>query len=237
MSNKNATPFCIEPLGYLRSCFKEKFAIPRQPALAPAAKAELTLLPPYNQAQALAGLEHSSHVWLLFIFHQTLTDKPHLTVRPPRLGGNQSIGVFASRATHRPNNIGQSVVKLDKIEDCTLYFSGIDLLDGTPIIDIKPYVPYSDSISHAHNSLADAPPELLEVQFSSQALNQAQQHAQRLQQPLCELISQCLAQDPKPAYQQPTPERIYGAKLWDVNVTWQYLDHQHIQVLSVEQLK
>ncbi|MFT0212752.1 tRNA (N6-threonylcarbamoyladenosine(37)-N6)-methyltransferase TrmO [Pseudomonas sp. F1_0610] len=224
----------VQPIGYLRSCFKEKFAIPRQPALAPAATAELTLIAPYNQAQSLAGLEQVSHVWLIFLFHQSLTDTPHLTVRPPRLGGNQSIGVFASRATHRPNNIGQSVVKLERINQHRLYFSGIDLLDGTPILDIKPYVPYSDAIPTAQNLIAPEPPSLIAVSFSTNALAQAQAHAKRLQQPIVALIEQCLAQDPKPAYQKPSPQRIYGALFWDLNVTWHYPTAHSIHVLSVE---
>src|SRR5690606_10231787 len=139
----------LSPIGILRSCFKEKFAIPRQPHLAPAARGVLELQPPFDTGTAIAGLEHVSHVWLLFMFHQTLEDKPRLKVRPPRLGGNATVGVFASRATHRPNGIGQSVVKLDRIEPGRLWLSGIDLLDGTPVLDIKPYVPYADVVAEA----------------------------------------------------------------------------------------
>ena len=102
--------YSVSPVGIVHSCFKEKFAIPRQPQLAPAARGILELLPPFNDPAAVAGLEQVSHVWLLFLFHQALEDKPRLKVRPPRLGGNASIGVFASRATHRPNGIGQSAL-------------------------------------------------------------------------------------------------------------------------------
>ena len=97
----------LNPIGYVRSCFKEKFAIPRQPLLAPAAQGCIELLPPYDQAGAVAGLEDISHIWVMFLCHKTLESTPRLKVRPPRLGGNKSIGVFASRATHRPNGIGQ----------------------------------------------------------------------------------------------------------------------------------
>lgn len=131
----------VTPVGIVHSCFKEKFAIPRQPQLAPAARGVLELLPPFDQGDAVEGLEQVSHVWLLFLFHQALEDKPRLKVRPPRLGGNKSMGVFATRATHRPNGIGQSVVRLEGVEPGRLLLSGIDLLDGTPVIDIKPYVP------------------------------------------------------------------------------------------------
>lgn len=224
----------ISPIGYLRSCFKEKFAIPRQPALAPAALGVLELIPPFDQAEAVEGLEQVSHIWLTFIFHQALEDKQRLKVRPPRLGGNRSIGVFASRATHRPNGLGQSVVRLEKVEPGRLWLSGIDLLDGTPIVDIKPYVPYADSLPHAHNGIADAPPSPIAVTWQSDALQQALQHAERLQQPVRELIEQCLAQDPRPAYQTPTPERRYGVRLWDLNVSWHYPTPAQICVLAVE---
>lgn len=228
-----AMSYSVSPIGFVRSCFKEKFAIPRQPHLAPAARGVLELVAPFDQPEAIQGLEHVSHVWLLFLFHQALEDKPRLKVRPPRLGGNQSMGVFATRATHRPNGIGQSVVALDKIEPGKLYLSGIDLLDGTPVLDIKPYVPYADCISNATNSMADAAPRLIEVNWQPQALQQASEQAQRLQQPLLELIEQCLAQDPRPAYQTPQPERRYGTRLWDVEVRWHYPQPDQICVLEV----
>ena len=224
----------VNPIGFVRSCFKEKFAIPRQPLLAPAARGVLELVPPFDQPEALQGLEQVSHVWLLFLFHQTLEDKPRLKVRPPRLGGNRSIGVFASRATHRPNGIGQSVVRLDGLEPGRLLLSGIDLLDGTPVIDIKPYVPYADSVTGAHNAIADAPPRPIAVEWNAEAPAQAATHAQRLGEPLVELIEQCLAQDPRPAYQRPEPERRYGVLLWDVQVRWHYPQAGVIRVLEVE---
>ncbi|MBA1274510.1 tRNA (N6-threonylcarbamoyladenosine(37)-N6)-methyltransferase TrmO [Stutzerimonas azotifigens] len=223
----------VSPIGYLRSCFQEKFAIPRQPRLAPAARGVLELVPPFDQAHALDGLEQVSHVWLLFLFHQALESQPRLRVRPPRLGGNQMVGVFATRATHRPNGIGQSVVKLDAIEPGRLRVSGIDLLDGTPILDIKPYVPYADAIVEATNEMAAQAPDAIAVEWSEQALQQARQHGQRLGEPLAELIEQCLAQDPRPAYQTPTPERRYGTRLWDVEVRWHYPSTERIRVIEV----
>ena len=143
--------FSIKPIGLVHSCFKEKFAIPRQPALAPAAKGEIELFAPYNDPLAIEGLEQVSHLWINFIFHKampkTIDNKTEvrLRVRPPRLGGNKKIGVFSTRATHRPNPIGLSVVKLDGIKNGRLQISGIDLLDGTPIIDLSiawPRVPW-----------------------------------------------------------------------------------------------
>ncbi|MDF0730587.1 tRNA (N6-threonylcarbamoyladenosine(37)-N6)-methyltransferase TrmO [Pseudomonas entomophila] len=223
----------VSPVGVVRSCFKEKFAIPRQPQLAPAARGVLELLPPFDQGDAVAGLEQVSHVWLLFLFHQALEDKPRLKVRPPRLGGNKSMGVFATRATHRPNGIGQSVVRLEGVEPGRLLLSGIDLLDGTPVLDIKPYVPYADSVLDASNLMASEAPAPIEVQWSEAALPQAHVHALRLGEPLVELIEQCLAQDPRPAYQVPPPERVYGVKFWDVQVRWHYPTPEVIRVLEV----
>ena len=225
--------YTVTPIGYVRSCFKEKFAIPRQPLLAPAAQGCIELLPPYDQANAIAGLEEISHIWVIFLFHKTLDKVPRLKVRPPRLGGNKSIGVFASRATHRPNGIGQSAVRLERAEPGRLWISGIDLLDGTPVLDIKPYVPYADHLPMAHNAIADHAPTLITVNWQPSALQQAEQHAQRLQQPLPALIEQCLAQDPRPAYQQPTPERIYGVQFYDVQVRWHYLTLEQIEVIEV----
>lgn len=214
--------------------FKEKFAIPRQPALATAAKGVIELLPPYNQSIALAGLEQMSHIWLIFQFHAVTTNTDlQLQVRPPRLGGNEKIGVFASRSTHRPNGLGMSVVRLEKVENGKLYVSGIDLLDGTPIVDIKPYIPFNDAVVSASNQIAEQPPELLAVQWQGSALEQAKQHAKRLNAQVVELIEQILAQDPKPAYQQPEPERIYGTKLWDLDVRWHYPTANCIEVLEV----
>ncbi|SDQ95063.1 tRNA-Thr(GGU) m(6)t(6)A37 methyltransferase TsaA [Pseudomonas sp. UC 17F4] len=225
--------YSVAPIGHVRSCFKEKFAIPRQPQLAPAAHGVLELLPPYDNGEAVAGLEQVSHVWLLFLFHQALEDKPRLKVRPPRLGGNKSMGVFATRATHRPNGIGQSVVRLEKVEAGRLWLSGIDLLDGTPVLDIKPYVPYADAVADATNQMADAPPAPIAVSWSDTALPQAREHALRLAEPLVELIEQCLAQDPRPAYQVPPPERVYGVRFWDVQVRWHYPQPDQIRVLEV----
>lgn len=228
-----AMPHSVRPVGILRSCFKEKFAIPRQPQLAPAARGVLELLPPFDDGAAVAGLEQVSHVWLLFLFHQALEDSPRLKVRPPRLGGNRALGVFATRATHRPNGIGQSVVKLERVEAGRLHLSGIDLLDGTPVLDIKPYVPYADMVPEAHNAIADAAPPAIAVDWEGTALEQARAQALRLDEPVIELIEQCLAQDPRPAYQTPTPERRYGVRFWDLQVRWHYPAPGRIRVLEV----
>lgn len=227
--------YSFDPIGVVHSCFAEKFAIPRQPQLAPAARGVVELYPPYDVAEAIEGLSGVSHLWLLFVFHAATSGPRHLRVRPPRLGGNQRIGVFASRATHRPNPIGQSVVKLDKAEPGRLHISGIDLLDGTPVLDIKPYVPYADALPDARNPLADTAPAQVPVGWADEALHQAGQQAQRLQQPVIELIEQCLAQNPKPAYQTPDARREYAVQFWDIDVRWHYPEAHRIQVLEVIQ--
>ena len=128
-------------------------------------------------------------------------------------------------------------VNPDKVEADRLWISGIDLLDGTPILDIKPYVPYADIIDSASNTIASAAPQLIAVQWTDTALIQAHEHAQRLDEPLVALIEQCLAQDPRPAYQTTVPEREYGAQLWDVDVRWHYPEVGLIRVLEVITVK
>lgn len=226
----------LQPVAIAHTPFAEKFAIPRQPRLAPAARAVIELLPPYDQPEALAGLEQVSHIWLLFVFHQVAADNPQaprLRVRPPRLGGNETIGVFASRSTHRPNGIGQSVVRLDKVEGTRLHVSGVDLADGTPIVDIKPYVPYADCVTEATNHIAPDAPANLPVEWTPAAQQAAEQHGLRLHEDVAALVSQCLAQDPKPAYQKPDPQRRYGARFRDLNVVWHYPHEGVICVLEI----
>jgi tRNA-Thr(GGU) m(6)t(6)A37 methyltransferase TsaA len=227
--------YSLKSIGVVHSCFKEKFAIPRQPALAPAARGEIELFAPYDDPLAIEGLEGISHLWLSFIFHQAMPkeDEVRLRVRPPRLGGNKKIGVFATRATHRPNPLGLSVVKLDGIKNGRLQISGIDLLDGTPIVDIKPYVPYADSLPTASNIMASDSPELSRVEFTPEALVAAEVHNTRLGQPVKELIEQMLAQDPKPAYQKPDSERLYGVKIWDLDVKWRYIQQDCLTIMSI----
>ena len=227
----------IHPVAIARTPFAEKFAIPRQPSLAPAALSRIELVAPYNQPEALQGLEQVSHIWLLFRFHGVAPDNPQsprLRVRPPRLGGNQQIGVFATRSTHRPNGIGQSVVKLVAIEGTSLIVSGADLLDGTPIIDIKPYVPYADCVTSAENGIASDAPLPIEVDWTEEATRRAADEAHRLGEDVKAVLNQCLAQDPKPAYQKPDPQREYGARFWDLNVVWHYPCADRLTILRIE---
>lgn len=215
----------LSPIGTIHSPFKEKFGVPRQPGIASAARATLELLPPYDREEALEGLAGFSHIWVLFVFHATAAQGWNPTVRPPRLGGNARVGVFASRSTFRPNPIGMSVVELDGItrEDgkLVLHIKGADILDGTPVLDIKPYVPYADSLPDARGGFADsAPGNRLSVQFTAAA--EAQLAVRELEHPqLRELITQVLSADPRPAYRDDeAAERIYGMRLFDFDLRW-----------------
>ncbi len=219
--------FTFDTIGVIHSCFKEKFGIPRQPGLVPAARAVLELLPPYNRAEAVRGLEGFSHIWITFVFHTRLGEPWSPTVRPPRLGGNRRAGVFATRSPLRPNPIGLSAVKLEKIEAAAgsvrLHLQGVDLLDGTPVLDIKPYLPYADSISAATGGYApEAPAAAFEVNFSQEAL--AGCASARDQAPELELlIRQLLAQDPRPAYygKGGGGKQTFGMRLSGYEVKWE----------------
>ena len=178
------TALQFSPIGMISSCYKEKFGIPRQPGLVPAATAELILGDEFGE-ESVRGLEGFSHIWLNFVFHKTQAQGWKQMVRPPRLGGNEKVGVFASRSTFRPNPVGLSVVELlcVKIKKgrVVLHLAGCDLLEGTPVLDIKPYLPYADIIPGAKGGFAKNKPEaLLEVVFSEKAELQCKQADQRI---------------------------------------------------------
>jgi tRNA-Thr(GGU) m(6)t(6)A37 methyltransferase TsaA len=216
--------FQFAPIGVIHSCFRQKFGIPRQPRLVPAARATLELLPPHAQPETVRGLEGFSHLWLLFVFHGIPAGRWQPTVRPPRLGGNQRMGVFATRSTFRPNPIGLSAVMLERIEvnagRVVLHLAGVDVLDGTPVLDIKPYLPYADCIPEAVGGFAnDAPTQLREVAFSPAA---AAFCATWPNGDLRELITQILRQDPRPAYAHAdSTVRRYGMTLYHCEVHWE----------------
>ncbi len=228
----------FQTIGIVHSCYKEKFGIPRQPGLVEVAEATLELLPPYNRPEAVKGLEAFSHIWISFVFHGVSQEGWRPTVRPPRLGGNQRLGVFATRSTHRPNSIGLSVVEMVGI-DCTegkviLHLKGADLLDGTPVLDIKPYIPYGDSIPDARAGFAaEAPRPRLQVLFSEAAKEVCLQQQGRY--PLLQrLIEDVLAQDPRPAYQADRAgDRVYGFRLYDLNIRF-CVDDPVAEVTAIE---
>ncbi|MCW1913821.1 tRNA (N6-threonylcarbamoyladenosine(37)-N6)-methyltransferase TrmO [Luteolibacter sp. GHJ8] len=207
----------IRPIGIVRSCFGGKFAVPRQPGLCPSAWGELIFEPEFRQAEALRGIEGFSHLWLIFGFHLTADAGWSPTVRPPRLGGNERVGVFASRSTFRPNGLGLSLVRLDGIETRSgsgnvLLLGGIDLADGTPVFDIKPYLPYAESMPDARAGFAPDPPQRLEVDTTPAKSFEALPERSR------RLIVEALSLDARPPAGRDEPGRIYGAPLCGLEV-------------------
>ncbi|THB85544.1 tRNA (N6-threonylcarbamoyladenosine(37)-N6)-methyltransferase TrmO [Pantoea allii] len=229
--------FTFAQIGVIRSPWKEKFAVPRQPGLVQDGGGELHLQPPYNQPDAVRGLEAFGHLWLLFVFHQTMEGGWRPTVRPPRLGGNARMGVFATRSTFRPNPIGMSLVELKGIriekQQVILQLGSLDLVDGTPVVDIKPYLPFAEALPHAEAGFAQtAPAADMPVRFSD--LAQQQLHQQSRYPNLARFISEVLAQDPRPAYRQgKTQEREYAAWLMDFNVRWR-IDDAGTEVIAID---
>src|SRR5690606_17602514 len=177
--HSNMTSHSIEPIGFIESPSSEKFAVPRQPGLVPAAKARIVLQDGYGHPDCVRGLKEFSHIWVLFLFHQTTAQGWKPLVRPPRLGGNEKRGVFATRSTFRPNNIGMSVVQIVDIKhqdkQTIIEVQGADWVNHTPVVDIKPYVPYADAITGATGGFAPTAPEkkLITI-FSAQALQELQ---------------------------------------------------------------
>ncbi len=218
----------MEPIGYISSDFPTKFGIPRQSGLVEALKSTLILAPEFSNPDVFRGLEGFSHIWLIWEFSQSVGKPWTPTVRPPRLGGNARMGVFATRSPFRPNPIGLSCVKLDRIEGATLHLLGADLMDGTPILDIKPYVPYADCHPDALGGFATAPatPKLT-VCIPDHLKNQVAPHHQ-------EALASVLSHDPRPSYQQDAT-RIYGLDFADYNVKFQ-VDEQILKVISIEML-
>ena len=240
MSNEHV----FKAIGLVESCFPENFGIPRQPGLVPEARGRILLLEPYDQPDAIRGLEGFSYLWVVFVFHQLKSDAVKTTVRPPRLGGNTRLGVFASRATHRPNPIGLSLVKLENIDtssgNVVLEVSGLDMTDGTPVLDIKPYLPYAESIPDAEAGYANDAPELqCDVIFTEQAKHQVDVLETRYPQ-FTALLTKVLSLDPRPAFHQPSDnqqDRVYGLGLYDQNIRWQVSTDNVITVLDIKPLE
>jgi tRNA-Thr(GGU) m(6)t(6)A37 methyltransferase TsaA len=230
----------LTPIGHIRSCYSEKFGIPRQPGLVPEAAAVLEIAPPYHDPQAFRGLEAFSHIWILFLFHANAGKAWRPTVRPPRLGGNRRIGLFASRSGFRPNPIGQSVVELTGLEARAdrflLHLRGIDLLDGTPVLDVKPYLPYADSLPHATAGYAEeTPAPRLAVNFAEGADAVCRKLDPRRYPQARQLIAALLAHDPRPAYREAGDDE-FGMRLWDLNIRFKVVG-QVVVVISIDAAK
>lgn len=215
----------MEPIGIIHSCFKEKFGVPRQAGLVPAARAELELFPQYSRPVAVRGLEAFSHIWIIFRFHACENTMWRDTVRPPRLGGNERIGVFASRSGFRPNALGISAVRLESIsvmpQPVRLFISGADILDKTPVLDIKPYIPYADCLPDARGGFAtEPPPESMSVVFSEAAESACCRLSAEIPR-LRDLIVQMIRIDPRPAYYNRRPKKdFFGTRIYNLEVKW-----------------
>lgn len=198
----------IQPIAHIQSDFKEKFGIPRQSGRVPSLTGTIVFEPEYRVAEALREIGSFSHLWLIFDFSEAHREKWSPTVRPPRLGGNRRIGVFASRSPFRPNPLGLSCVRLLGVEKTAdkgmvLHVSGIDLLDGTPIYDIKPYLPFADCYPQAVGGYADAQKDYhLYVEFPQDMLSRIPENKR-------ETVLDCLSEDPRPSYQE-DEQRVYS---------------------------
>ena len=220
----------LKVIARIQSDFPTKFGIPRQSGLIDALKSTIVFEPAYRNVDALRGLEGYSHIWLIWQFSETVKENWCPTVRPPRLGGNIKMGVFASRSPFRPNAIGLSSVKLDKIQlespqGPLLFVSGADLMHGTPIYDIKPYLPYVDCHPDATGGFA------LQSKEGALTVDFPQQLRQLMPQENLEPLLEVLAQDPRPAYQN-TPDRIYGFEFAGFEVRFTVEDN----MLTVKEL-
>lgn len=222
----------------IKSDFHDKFGIPRQSGLLKNLRSTIVFEPEFRNVDALRGLEGFSHLWLLWIFSENVRDTWKPTVRPPRLGGNTRLGVFATRSSFRPNPIAMSCVKIEKINLAgegapTIEVSGADLMDGTPIVDVKPYLPYADSMPEATGGFAEAVRfKKLEVDFDVEAQAALdEQFPENKKAALVELLSE----DPRPAYQR-SADRIYGIRFAGFEIKFQ-VQGDHLTVVAILSLQ
>ena len=223
----------IRPIATMRSDFPTKFGIPRQSGLVQELRSTIIFEPEFRNADALRGIEGYSHLWLIWQFSEAVRTEWSPTVRPPRLGGNTRMGVFATRSPFRPNNLGLSSVKLLGVEHTeqygtVLHVGGADLMDGTPIFDIKPYIPYSDCHEDAVGGFTDTAGEfLLQVDFPADLLAQLPQDKQ-------EAAIGILSHDPRPSYQR-KPDRVYGISFAGYDIRFMVKDDL-LTVIAVDKL-
>jgi len=220
----------MEIIARIYNDFAEKFGVPRQSGIVTAVQSQIVFEPEYRNVDAVRGLEGFSHLWLLWSFSQNRHNEWSPTVRPPRLGGNERIGVFATRSPYRPNAIGLSCVKIESIDlRCPhapiIIVSGADLVNNTPIFDIKPYVPYADCIPEATGGFTDSVPrKQLKVQFADGVA--AAVPAEKMQS-----LIEVLATDPRPAYHNDA-NRIYGMSFANLNVSFR-VNNATVEIIAV----
>ena len=211
----------LRPIGRVETPYQDKFGVPRQPGLVPSARGRLVLEPDYRREEALRGLEQFSHVWLVFLFEEVAGEKECLTVRPPRLGGNEKVGVFATRSPFRPNRIGMSACRLLGIERAerdspALLLSGVDLVTDTVVVDVKPYLPYADCVADAQSLLAPDAPARLSVRIAEEV----EECWGELDEVEKKVICETLSLDARPAFHE-EDNRNYYLKIFSYDVVWQ----------------
>ena len=227
--------YSIEPIGYVHTKYREKFGIPRQSGLVES-PGIITFLPPYDDANAFRGLEEYDYIWVLWLCTEFMDSDGQIewrpTVRPPRLGGNERRGVFATRSPVHPNGIGMSCVKLESVGPEGLRVSGVDMMDGTPVIDIKPYVSFADSYPDARSSFAgNAEDERLKVLVVDGAIEGLGELPEDFA-PVLHEIKQIIALNPKPRYQEDS-ERIYGLSYGDYEIKFS-IDGDKATIRSIQ---
>lgn len=225
--------YTIKPIAYIRNDLKTKFGVPRQSGLANSLLSEIVFAPEYRVSDALRGITDFSHIWLIWSFSEARRSDWSPTVRPPRLGGNERVGVFATRSPYRPNSLALSCVKLERVEHREgfgdiLVVSGADLMNGTPIYDIKPYLPYADSIEDAVGGFAPDGGKTLEVIDEKGELNKLSVEKRNA-------LTELLARDPRPQYHNDS-ERIYGMEYGDFEIKFR-VDGNGLFIVSVERSK
>ncbi len=231
----------IEPIGTIETPFMEKFAIPRQAQIVQQAWGTLNFLGQYRSAESLNGLTAHSHYWVIWGFHVNADKEKTLTVRPPRLGGNTRVGVFATRSPFRPNNLGLSVVKLESVneQDYSVTFSGVDMLSSSPVYDIKPYIPYADSRADARSQWAGFSPDApFTVAFYPHVEECLQDYDAETGRRLLPLIAELLAYDPRPAYKNgKIDDKIYATMLYDMDISWKIdITTNTVRVISAQRV-
>ena len=223
--------FEINPIGYIKSDLKEKFGTPRQPGLCPSVRSRIVLENTAFNKEAILGLENCTHLWILAWFHKNKDIKPRSLVRPPRLGGNTKTGVFSTRSPYRPNPISISACSMERVSfkknRIELVITGCDLIDGTPVLDIKPYIPYADSIPDSSAGWADEDWPILEVSFSS--------HAKQIldKTSMEDGLTEILCQDPRPAYQKQNVGKSYTFQYHNYDVSFVTISESHIKVEKI----
>lgn len=232
--------FLFQPIGFLKSCYPDKFGVPRQSGLVSQTYSELQLRPDIQPELALQGLEGYSHVWLQFVFHLNKHARYHAKVHPPRLEG-ETVGLFATRSPHRPNPIGLSLVELIEIKNATLILAGADLVDGTPILDVKPYLPSVESKPEARSGWSGQVEKAeVSVNFLPAALEILQTWMQRIQRPELQIvITELIQQDPRPVVYRgfedgSSPYRNKHAfRLYDGDIHFEFTSPTQAQVIAI----